>query len=754
VVRGGLARLALGAALALTGVAAVAGPMANVVPEPLSVSAPAQAEPVSIRDGATIVAADPQAAKVARYLADLTLRTRGLRLAVAAAPPAAGPAIVLTRASRLSGEAYELEVGDGRAAISAGTDAGLFYGAGTLWQLMTPDGRRGPVTLPPVHIADQPRFAWRGLMLDSARHFQPPAEIEKILDAMALHKLNVLHWRLTDDQGWRLQIRKYPRLTEVGAWRTPPEGSPDGTGRYGGFYTQDEVRRIVAYAAARHITVVPEIEMPGHATSALLAYPQFGAGAAAQGKWGVSPYVYSADDRAVGFLEDVLTEVMALFPGRYVHVGGDEVQHERWNASPAAQARLRALGGQDAAALQVDLTHRIADFLQAHGRRLVGWDEILQGGSLPGEAVVMSWHGVDGATAAAAAGHDAVLAPAPMMYFDNWQAADPAGPPGRGFLVTLHDVYGFEPAPASLSADAARHILGLQGALWTEHIRTSAELEAMAFPRAAAVAEDAWSAPERKDWNSFVARLPAQAARYAALGVGASPAVLSVRIAAAPAAGGATVTLARQAGPGEVRYTADGSEPTGASPRYDAPFAVALPSQVRAALFLDGVRAGPVAARRIDAAATRRRASQDLTLCNPGLALNLEGPADAAGPHAYLTNPQDACWIYPAADLTGVEALTATFARLPFNFSLDAGHNTVTLHPPRQPAGELEVREDGCQTDPVAVAAVPPGAPGQRGAVRLALPPRAGLHDLCFSFTAQAIDPMLALDVVQLEPAR
>jgi hexosaminidase len=234
--------------------------------------------------------------------------------------------------------------------------------------------------------------------------------------------------------------------------------------------------------------------------------------------------------------------------------------------------------------------------------------------------------------------------------------------------------------------------------------------------------------------------------------VGASPAAVAVRIAAAPAAGGAAVTLARQAGPGDVRYTADGSEPTGASPRYDAPFTVPLPSEVRAALFLKGVRAGPVAAQRVDAGAARRRASQDLRLCNPGLALNLEGEADAAGPHAYLTNPQDACWIYPAADLTGVEALTVTFARLPFNFSLDAGHNTVTLHPPRQSAGELEVREDGCQTDPVAVAAVPPGAPGVRGEIRLALPPRTGLHDLCFSFTAAAIDPMLALDVVQLEP--
>ena len=237
----------------------------------------------------------------------------------------------------------------------------------------------------------------------------------------------------------------------------PPQGSPDAVrGRkgpvpYGGFYTQEQVREVVAYAAARHVSIVPEIEMPGHAVSALLAYPRFGAGAPppreAQTQWGGFPYVYAANDEALGFLEDVLTEVMELFPGRYIHVGGDEVAHERWNAAPQAQARLRALGQTDPAALQADLTRRVAAFLDAHGRRLVGWDEIL-GGELPADATVMSWHGIDGAMAAAAKGHDAVLAPAPWLYFDNGQSNDPKDPLGRGVMITLRDVYSFTPRPS------------------------------------------------------------------------------------------------------------------------------------------------------------------------------------------------------------------------------------------------------------------------------------------------------------------
>jgi hexosaminidase len=742
---------ALGLALGLAATAALAQPP-SVVPAPASF-APSAGPTLSLADGMPIAApsGDAGALKTARYLAAILHRTRGLNLPViAGSAPAGRPAIVLSRTGP-SGEAYRLRAEVSGATIGAADDAGLFYGAVTLWQLAGPG--RGPAQIPSGEIDDAPRFAWRGLMIDSARHFQPPAEIEKIIDAMAALKLNTLHWHLTDDQGWRLEIKKYPKLTSVGAWRTPEKGSPDGAKRYGGFYTQAQVREVVAYAAARHITIVPEIEMPGHATSALIAYPQFGSGAAPaaadQALWGITPYVYGVDDRSLGFLQDVLTEVMALFPGRYIHVGGDEAERERWNASPAAQARMKALGSEDPAALQAWFTQRIAKFLEAHGRRLVGWDEILGGGELPGDAVVTSWHGIDGGLAAAAKGHDAVMAPAPIYYFDNRQGLGADEPPGRGWLVRLPDVYAFEPIPPAMSADAARHILGVQGNLWTEHVRTSADLEAMAFPRAAAIAETGWTPAARKAWPDFFRRLPAELARERALGLRPDAAAVSVLATVAPATkvGPDMVTLSAQGG-GEIRYTTDGAEPGAASAVYASPLPATRP--IRAALILDGVRIGPTASWT--PAALRIRRSQELKLCNDKLGLNLEG---AAGPvrRTFLINPGDPCWSWAGADLTGVGQVTVAFERLPFNLAMDPAHNTAMVHPPRRPAGELEVRQDSCLSDPIAVAAVPPGAPGTRSVLSLKLPPRTGRHDLCFSFTGMSFDPVKALERVELGPA-
>lgn len=731
-----LALAALGLWLVATGARAQpAEPTVGVIPQPLHVAvAPAAAGSFSIESGTRLLvdAGDTGALAAARALHDLTLRTRRLDLPVQTGGDPQG-AIRFERAPGLAPEAYRLVADGGGVRISASGDAGLYYGAMTLWQLMTAHPGVGPAQIAQVAIADEPRFRWRGLMIDSARHFQSVAEIEKILDAMSVHKLNVLHWHLTDDQGWRLEIRKYPRLTQVGAWRTPLPGSPDGAGRYGGFYSPAQVREVVAYATARHITIVPEIEMPGHAVSALLAYPQFGAGAppdpTAQSTWGGFPNVYATDQATLGFLEDVLTEVMELFPGPFVHVGGDEVAKERWNAS----------GSIDPAAQQQTFTHKIAAFLDAHHRRLVGWDEILDGGVLPADAVVTSWHGVAGGLAAARAGHDAVLAPAPVMYFDNRQTLARDAPPGRGWLIRLQDVYAFEPAPADLSDDARAHILGLQGNVWTEMIRTDGQIEAMAFPRIIAVAETGWSAPARKDWALFAARLPAEFTRLDSLGVHADRSAVAVTAITTPVG---TVALSTQA-PGDIRYTLDGSDPSASSSVYGSPLE---PGRIRAALFIDGVRAGPILERTAQSFA--RRASQELKLCNEKLTLNLEGPEHAT----YFVNPSDACWTYAAADMDHARKVTVSFERLPFGFGLDPAHNFVVVHPPRTAAGEVEVHPDTCLTDPLAIAPLPAGRVGERGQVTLDLPPRSGRHDLCVTFTGRSYDPLLAVAWVEVSP--
>ncbi len=770
---------ALGLALGGAGAAGAQAPALNLVPEPASVR-PMASAPVVIADGTPIFipAGDASALRIARQLAELTRKTRGLRLAPTVGAPAPGQtAIVLVRAGApgQGREAYGLDIGQGRATLSAGQDAGLFYAAMTLWQLMTPnpgqgDAGHGPVSLPPVHIADTPRFAWRGLMLDSARHYQSPQFILQLIDWMAQHKLNTLHWHLTDDQAWRLEIKRYPRLTKVGGWRTPAGLAAQAdidpkTGKprlEGGIYTQAQVRRIVAYAAERQITVVPEIEMPGHALSAILAYPQLGSDGAApraiQSDWGVFPYLYNTDDQTFGFLKDVLTEVMDLFPSPYIHVGGDEAVKDQWKASPRIQAQMKALGITSEDGLQSWFTHRTAAFLAAHGRRLLGWDEILQGGELPPGATVTSWHGIDGGIAAAKAGHDAVLAPQPTLYFDNRQSDRADEPPGRGTVITLAGIYGFDPAPPSLDPAVRSHILGLQGNLWTEHVRTEAQVQAMLFPRAAAVAEAGWTPQAERAWPSFVARLPAELARERATGLAPDGAALAVRIQAQPDAAPdrAEVTLSQQLGLGTLRYALGGAEPTAASPAYDAPITVALPTTIKAAVFIDGAAAGPSSERRLDAVSVAQLPSQDLKMCTENVVLNLEARTPRAGPRdRFLVDVMNPCWTYSGAQLSGESRLSASVAPLPFNFQLGDARNQIPLRTPHTPNGELEVRADGCSGPPLAAAPLPdPRRHYGLTTLSLALPATlSGRHDLCLSFTAKHLDPMWVLNWVRLDPA-
>lgn len=731
--------------------------------------APAHAEigqgafALTVRTRIFVAPGDIEARVVAGQLADMLFKARGLKPAVVeGAPSADEAAIVLARGpAGDSPEAYALRVTRTGVAVTSAKRAGLFYGAVSVWQLAVQDAGRGPASLPAVEIADSPRFAWRGLMLDSARHVQKIETIKAILDAMAVHKLNVLHWHLVDDQGWRLEIKKYPRLTSEGAWRIPAgaAGRDARTGkavRYGGYYTQDQVRDLVAYAAARGITIVPEIEMPGHALASLVAYPRYGMTLAppraAMGDWGVFPYLYNVDDQTFEFLGEVLDEVMDLFPSDYIHVGGDEAVKDQWKASPAVQARIRELGVKDEHGLQSWFIQRIERHINARGRRMIGWDEILEGGLAP-NAAVMSWRGVDGAVAAASQGHDAVLAPDSTLYFDRRQSASPDEPPGRIKIISLKDVYDFDAAPAALTQAQRAHILGLEAAAFTEHMRTDERLQRMTFPRLVAVAENGWTPADRRDWQSFAARLLAATARLDVLGVAHDTVPYEPQATLTPAAGGAVaVSLASSLGLGEIRYTLDGTAPTRASPAYEGPLDLAPGGTIRVRTFLDGKGLGRVRDYPVSRLAAQTRDSRQLQLCGDGINLSLEDDAPANGPRAvFAVDLMNPCWIWKDADLSSGLTLTARVGQVPFNFQIGADRAKIPLRAPATPEGELGVRLDGCTGE--RVAALPLGAaargPGL-GVVSGALPRRQGRHDLCLSFTARGVAPTLVLDRVTL----
>ena len=442
-------------------------------------------------------------------------------------------------------EAYRITVDPASGVrITGAGPAGVFWGAQTFRQLLHPDAfRRAPAgertwTVPACHLADAPRFAWRGFMLDVARHFMPKDGVLRYLDLMAAHKLNVLHLHLTDDQGWRVEIRRYPELTRTGAWRERTRVGLRGEEvwderPHGGYYTQADLREIVAYAAQRHITVVPEIDLPGHSQSAIAAYPELGntdvvdtTALKVLPGWGVNPNVLAPTDTVLRFYEDVFTELLELFPGEFVHVGGDECPKEQWRESPAAQARIKELGLRDEDELQSWIIRHFDAWLADRGRRLIGWDEILEGGLAEG-AAVSSWRGYAGGIAAARAGHDVVMCPQTHVYLDWRQSESPDEPVPIAHARTLEDVYRFEPVPADLTADQARHVIGAQANLWTETMDSPRVVDYMAFPRLAAFAEVAWSAlpaPAERDWPDFEARMRTHYARLDALGVEYRPA--------------------------------------------------------------------------------------------------------------------------------------------------------------------------------------------------------------------------------------
>jgi hexosaminidase len=739
-----------------------------MVPYPASVTAQPGGFALSRRTRIYAPTGDREARAVAVQLRDLLVRAGRPRLRIvetSGAAPAGG--IVLRRGPAAGPEDYQVTVTSRAAEIVAADRRGLFYGAVTLWQLAS-QGNGAPM-LPAVAIRDTPRFAWRGLMVDSARHFQTVAELKRLIDAMAIYKLNVLHWHLNDDQGWRLQIRAYPRLTEVGAWRTPKGADAPrparGTARpYGGFYTQAQVRDLVAYAEARNITIVPEIELPGHATAALTAYPARGVTGAppvsGMSDWGVYTNLYNVDDETFAFLDRILDEVMDLFPSRYIHAGGDEALKDQWRASPAVQARMRALGLRDEEALQAWFMARVASHLAARGRRLVGWDETLDGGT-PADSVVMSWRGVAGARTAMLLGRDAVLSPQPDLYLDSRQSRSGREPPGRSELATLKTFYGFEPGFGDLPPEVQKRLLGVQANAWTEHMRTARRLETMAFPRLLALAELGWTPAAQRDWGRFSDGLQVPLAQLRRLGLAYDTVPFEPDVALSPSAHGLSAALASPLGLGRIRYTRDGRTPTLRSPEYAGPLDLSLGAKLRARTFLDGRPLGATRDFVVTTAAMQTRSSAELKPCGDSVPLRLEADAPARGPRpVFMISIYKPCWVWPAADLSRGLAIDARVGRVPFNFQLAGGRRVVRFDPPStSPYGELVVRHRQgetatCEGETLAVIPLSQAVHDRAGlsSVGGRIPPTPGAHDLCFTFNRPTQETLWALDTVRLSP--
>ena len=428
----------------------------------------------------------------------------------------------------ISKEAYNLTVSPKGIMLEAPSPNGLFYGIQTMLQLMPPIKQKlSEVVLPAVEIKDTPRFAWRGLHLDVGRHFMPKEFVLKYLDYMALHKFNTFHWHLTEDQGWRVEIKKYPKLTEVGSIRKETlvghygSKSYDGT-PVGGFYTQEDIKEVVAYAADRFITVVPEIEMPGHSLGALTAYPELGCTGGpyeVATTWGVFDDVYCAGkEETYTFLQDVLTELIPLFPGEYFHIGGDECPKTRWQKCPVCKQKMKDEGLRSEHELQSYFVQRMEKFLNANGKKLIGWDEILEGGLAP-NAAVMSWRGEQGGIAAAKQHHNVVMTPGDYCYLDHYQADPKTEPLAIGGFLSLKKIYSYEPVPASLTEDESKYVLGAQGNVWTEYMKSPEQVEYMVYPRAAALAEVVWSPKGPKDFDNFKSRLVKLTKLYDLLGI-------------------------------------------------------------------------------------------------------------------------------------------------------------------------------------------------------------------------------------------
>ena len=590
----------------------------EIIPQPVSVSA---------KEGFFTLDADtriftpegrPDWETAAQYLMILAQQSTGYRLVSQPLKkefrdPRPNSVYFLPDAGVGHPEGYKLEVTPKAVFIRAQTAAGAFYAVQTLRQLFPPefngtrssDGFESPDdakkwTAPACLIEDAPRFSYRGLHLDVGRHFFPVSFVKKYIDLLAAHKLNTFHWHLTEDQGWRIEIKKYPKLhsvaacrkeTLVGHYSDQPQRF-DGK-EYCGYYTQEEVKEVVEYAKKRFVTIIPEIEMPGHSLAALAAYPELGCtgGPYETGTyWGVFGDVFCAgNERTFQFLDDVLSEVCALFPGTYVHVGGDECPKSRWETCPKCQKRMKEEGLKDGHELQSYFIHRAETMLAKHGKKLIGWDEILEGGLAP-TATVMSWRGTEGGIAAAKAHHDVIMTPGSHVYYNFYQSDPVTEPLAIGGYTSLEKAYSYEPVPEELGAEEAKYILGAQANLWTEYIQTPDLAEYMAYPRVCALAEVVWTVKEKRNWPDFARRIRTHFARLDALKVNYAKSYFDVT----SSFSGGKIALVTLDGSLEIRYTTDGKEPSATSRVYAGPVGISKNTTVKAAVFQRDKQMGKV----------------------------------------------------------------------------------------------------------------------------------------------------------------
>ena len=533
--------------------------------------------------------------KNAEFLASYIKEITGYELATATGQPGKGISLVIDQSIQ-NPEGYQLTVSDNGIRIAGSTDAGGFYGIQTLRKSIPATAQGMNVELPAATINDYPRFAYRGMMLDVSRHFFPVDSVKTYLDILALHNQNTFHWHLSDDQGWRIEIKKYPELTTIGSKRKETvighnTGEYDGK-PYEGFYTQDEIRDVIAYAKERFITIIPEIDLPGHQQAALAAYPDLGCTGGPYEvwtQWGISDDVICAgNEKSMQFLEDVLAEVIDLFPSEYIHIGGDECPKVRWKTCPKCQARIKAEGikadkkHSAEEYLQSSVISQMEKFVESKGRHIIGWDEILEGGLAP-NATVMSWRGVDGGIEAAKQHHNVIMTPNTYLYFDYYQSTDTENEPmAIGGYLPLERVYSLEPT-AGIPDEYKKYVIGVQANLWTEYIPTFSQVEYMVMPRMAALAEVQWTDPSKKEYESFLPRLVRMTKLYDRLGYNYAKNIFDIHAEfTTDTENGQILVNLSTMGDGDIYYTLDGSEPTSASSKYEAPVKIKEDATIKA----------------------------------------------------------------------------------------------------------------------------------------------------------------------------